>query len=191
MKKPVDGMNLRDAIIKHPVFIYLTALAVGFTAGMGAFELIMRIAQLDLVQKNLYIMRVELAEKYVAKSEFESLQQQYQLLLRENQRLNQSNPRNQTNVADIREKRRYSGKLQELIDEGSSYYRGSFKDFNFENWRDECTYLLDAVDRLLGTTYKSEFSSVTSHPRSKVFLDHQSVGRSLVILNTVKDIITF
>ena len=184
-------MNLDEKIKNNLAIWFIGALVAGFAAGVTTYKTILEIAKLDVVQEGLYIMRDELSENYVTRNEFESLNQQYLLLLRENQHVGQSKPKGQTKVDDSQERKRYLLKLQELIEEGNLYMQNKLKEFDFEKWKSECSYLLESVDKLRGTSYKSEFVSVTSHTKSKVFLNYPSVRKALPILNAVKDILNY
>lgn len=183
--------NLDEKIRNNLAVWFLGTLVAGFAAGIATYKAILEIAKLDVVQEGLYIMRDELSENYVTKNEFESLNQQYQLLIRENQHLSQSKPKSQVKADNAQERKRYLLRLQELIDEGNLYIQSKLKEFDFEVWKSECSHLLDSVDKLRGTSYKSEFVNVTSHTKSKVFLDYPSVRKALPILNAVKDILNY
>lgn len=187
----VNYMKNIDEKIKNNLAVwFLGTLVAGFVAGITTYKTILEIAKLDVVQEGLYIMRDKLSENYVTKNEFESLKQQYELLLRENQHLSQSKPKGQTKAEDTQRKR-YLLKLQELIDEGNLYMQNKLKGFDFENWKNECSYLLESVDKLRGTSYKSQFVNVTSHTKSKVYLNYPSVRQALPILKAVRDILNY
>lgn len=181
-------MKIEDIIRQNIVIWFLGTLLAGFLAGIAVYEAIIKISQLDVVRLDNYIKKDELSNKYVTKEEFTNLDQKYNLLLDENRRLNQLKVKNQTIPSISKDKERHIKKLKELISEGTAFYQDKEIEFDFDIWTSECTYLIEILDKTYDWNYKEKFVKETDHPRSKVFLNHQSVGKTLVILNTIYDI---
>jgi len=181
-------MKIEDKIKQNIIIWFLGTLLAGFLAGITVYETIIKISKLDVVRLDDYIKKDELSKKYVSEKEFTNLNQKYNLLLNENRRLNELKVKNQTIPSIFKDKERHIKKLKELINEGTDFYQGKEKEFDFDIWKSECTYLLDLFDKTYDWNYKAEFVKETDHPRSKVFLNHQSVGKGLIILNTICDI---
>lgn len=180
-------MKIENKIKEKIVIWFLGTLLTGFISGIAVYEAIMRISKLDVVRLDNYIKKEELSNKYVKKEEFNCLKQKYDLLLNENRRLNQLKIKKQSTPSINRD--RHLRRLKELINEGNQFYEGKDKDFDFDIWKSECIYLIDIFDKIYNWSYKTKFVKVTDHPKSKVFLNHLSIGKGLIILNTIYDVL--
>lgn len=172
-------MKIEDKIKEKIVIWFLGTLLTGFISGIAVYETIIRISKLDVVRLG----------NYIKKEEFNNLKQKYDLLLNENRRLNKLKIKKQSTSSISKDKYKNLRRLEELINEGNQFYEGNDKDFDFDIWKRECVYLIDIFDKIYDWNYKTEFVKVTDHPKSKVFLNYPSVGKSLIILNTIYDVL--
>lgn len=53
----------KASIKQHPVIVFLTAIVTGFIAGVSAYHFILSVAQLEVVQKDTYIMKSDVVGK--------------------------------------------------------------------------------------------------------------------------------